>query len=443
MASSTLFKFLSGPPSSWPPSVFIFGPAQSGKTRMLEDVINATEFSSSGAASCVVSCVQGAVQPRIVLQEIVRKLLGGDDEAAAVSNLSDLAHALVRNRDRLSGGVVVALKNAERLRDMDANLLPGFLRLAELTSMPVCAVLLSKISWSKFHVPSGLTRPVPVAVRQFTKEQMSVIIAEKLKASQMERDESVSDDIKRIDWTDQFFQNYASLVIGIFFTAVRTLPQLDYLCSKHFASYRDPVARGEIEQHNVRSLYRVVEKELKESLSTLHLQETTSKQLMALQRREADDGEMTEAAPVKQNRRLHVELPFHSKFLLIASYLASYNPVKADKRFFVKHHGKQRKTKATIKAKARAAKTQLTGPKAFPLDRMMAIFYSIVDEEVAPSANIQSQIATLVTLQFLMAVGSDDVLDQPKYKCNVGLDFISQMSRQVNFEVHRYLYDFA
>lgn len=32
----------------------------------------------------------------------------------------------------------------------------------------------------------------------------------------------------------------------------------------------------------------------------------------------------------------HVELPYYSKFLLIAAYLASYNPVRTDKRFFLK-----------------------------------------------------------------------------------------------------------
>ena len=31
-----------------------------------------------------------------------------------------------------------------------------------------------------------------------------------------------------------------------------------------------------------------------------------------------------------------VELPYFSKYLLIASYLASYNPAKSDKKFFVK-----------------------------------------------------------------------------------------------------------
>ena len=108
-------------------------------------------------------------------------------------------------------------------------------------------------------------------------------------------------------------------------------------------------------------LYRAIEKDLKESLATLHLQETTSRQLKEIQRRE--NLESLEGVQ-KQNRRLHVELPFHSKFLLIASYLASYNPAKSDKRFFVKHHGKQRKTKAGIAAKERAVSSQLTGPKA-------------------------------------------------------------------------------
>lgn len=31
-----------------------------------------------------------------------------------------------------------------------------------------------------------------------------------------------------------------------------------------------------------------------------------------------------------------IELPFYSKFLVIAAYIASYNPVKSDIRFFVK-----------------------------------------------------------------------------------------------------------
>jgi len=34
--------------------------------------------------------------------------------------------------------------------------------------------------------------------------------------------------------------------------------------------------------------------------------------------------------------RTHVELPYYTKYLLIAAYLASYNPAKTDRRFFAK-----------------------------------------------------------------------------------------------------------
>lgn len=57
---------------------------------------------------------------------------------------------------------------------------------------------------------------------------------------------------------------------------------------------------------------------------------------------------MTAASTTVQ---LAQQLPYYAKYLLIAAYLASHNDVKLDKRLFVKHHGKQKKTQKTIKAK--------------------------------------------------------------------------------------------
>lgn len=44
------------------------------------------------------------------------------------------------------------------------------------------------------------------------------------------------------------------------------------------------------------------------------------------------------------------QLPYYAKYLLIAAYLASHNDVKLDKRLFMKHHGKKKKTQKTINA---------------------------------------------------------------------------------------------
>ena len=50
---------------------------------------------------------------------------------------------------------------------------------------------------------------------------------------------------------------------------------------------------------------------------------------------------------------------------------------------------------------------------------------------------------SLVSLQLLTQVGSSDMdsIEIPKYKCNVGLDFIRLVSTNVKFEIHKYLYD--
>ncbi len=70
---------------------------------------------------------------------------------------------------------------------------------------------------------------------------------------------------------------------------------------------------------------------------------------------------------------------------------------------------------------------------------MLAIFHVIVDQKVNSSFEILSQIASLVTLQMLTQIGGD--LDAPKYKCNVSLDFIRLVAKNVRFELSRYLYD--
>lgn len=53
------------------------------------------------------------------------------------------------------------------------------------------------------------------------------------------------------------------------------------------------------------------------------------------------------------------QLPFYAKYLLIAAYLASHNDVKLDRRLFMKHHGKEKKTQQSMKAKQMVRLLQL------------------------------------------------------------------------------------
>ena len=61
--------------------------------------------------------------------------------------------------------------------------------------------------------------------------------------------------------------------------------------------------------------------------------------------------------------RSHIELPFYTKYLLIAAYLASYNPAHTDKRFFAKQGKRGLSNRAKAAAKGKKSNTQLTGKR--------------------------------------------------------------------------------
>ena len=115
---------------------------------------------------------------------------------------------------------------------------------------------------------------------------------------------------------EDFFTNYADMILGTFRAVCRTLPQLISVARLALPKYLDPVEKGQIEASNSRSLYRHVESFLKECLVTANLKESSSNSHQA---------ELVSS----QSSRLSVELPFVSKYLLIAAYLASYNPVSS------------------------------------------------------------------------------------------------------------------
>merc|ERR1711874_634082 len=231
-----------------------------------------------------------------------------------------------------------------------------------------------------------------------------------------------------------------------FETVTRSATELLHIAVVNYQQYCEPVHQGLCGEGDVKKLWLNIEKPLRKCLSTVSLREISSKQYMAAQQeKETEDAkkqeESTDFRPLDtvNVNRITIELPFYSKFLLIAAFLASYNPAKSDKRFFVKHHGKQRKTASSIRTKEKL-NSQLTGPKPFPLERLLAIFYNIVEEQVNPTANIYSQVTSLVRLQLLTAIGLE-MMDQPKYKCNVSMDFVRTVAKTVQFDVYKYLYD--
>lgn len=169
------------------------------------------------------------------------------------------------------------------------------------------------------------------------------------------------------------YQTYLSMILGVFMFACRDLCELRYIASQHWEPFIEPINCGEIEKNQTVKLWRHLEPKLRASLNQVYVRgpDTTASQTFK------------------------TELPFFSKFLIIAAYLASYNPARYDRRLFVKaKEGRKQKNKGlkSLKKQKLHNAARLMGPKVFPIDRLMAIFYSIVEERVTPSLNLFVQV---------------------------------------------------
>ncbi|KAM4615009.1 origin recognition complex subunit 5 [Polymixia lowei] len=400
------------------PSIFIYGHRATGKSHVIHTLLKELELPYA-----TISCVE-CISAALLFEQVLLSLFGSD--AASMLPRSPSLSDFVRiYRQQCSQSPAkqtryIVLEKAELLRDMDANLLPALLRLQELVEDNVTVTLLSEIVWDTFRPNTGCFEPLLLHFPDYSKGELQQILSQDSHPS----------------YSAELYSSYINILLGVFYSVCRDLRELRHLAALNFSKFCEPLEEGKVKEGDTHKLWRNIEPHLKKAMQTVYLREVSSVQWEQLQQME----EKETGAVRGLSAHAHVELPYYSKFLLIAAYLASFNPARTDKRFFLKHHGKIKKT--NFLKKHEKTSNHLLGPKPFPLDRLLAIFYSVVDNRVAPTASIFSQISSLVTLQLLTRVGHDDQLDVPKYKCAVSLDFIRAIARTVNFDIVKYLYDF-
>jgi len=383
------------------------GPPKSGKTSLIQEVVKCLPASETKYAQ--VSCLSATIRTADIFENVLKQMEGEEAVENSCTSFADFVNRMIKISSKR---MVVVLKNADRLRSLDANLLPGLMKLNELIpSSDISVVLISKFPWCRWRLSNYLaaTPPIHVFLRPYSRSQLGSILQESLKQN---------------DEPQVLKDNFVELILGVFQPVCKSLPQFRRAADLCWPEYILPTKDKNVEPDNSKRLYRFVEPHLRKVLANIHYQEASSMM-----------GEES------KSKRLNVELPFFSKYLLLAAYLSSYNPQSTDKRFFMQRKsGRVVKKSKSTKQQSHLRSSQLLGPKMFDLNRMLAIFHVIVgDQKVNSTAEIQSQVASLVKLQMLTQSGED--LDLPKYKCNVTLDFIRQVAKNVRFELHKYMYD--
>ncbi|KAI9025999.1 origin recognition complex subunit 5 C-terminus-domain-containing protein [Phycomyces nitens] len=464
---STLIGLMGNPADAVVPSVFIYGHPSSGKTSVVKAVMERTlERSSWAYANCV-----ERYTPRMLFEHTLNqwcdwtpawenKFMNVCKADTALQFVKAIQDGVMVDSKMTELGVestlYLILDRAERLRDMPPTLLPVLLRLSEMTQRNVCVILISTVVFEKFRVKGGSYEPLFIRFSDYSKQDTLQIILMDLLASERKitviPDEEDSDqEEKVVELDDDFFMSFAEIIYSIFNHNCKDLNELRYFSALLFPLYLQPVQQGRVDIHEKAKLFKFAQPYFAEATGKLYLREVSSAEWIK-ETHEIEEQDPTEkpAQSFLAHEKSGFDLPYYTKFLLLASYLASYNPARFDVRYFAKMGEERKKKKGGGTHKSRAGqpgggkmRPQLLGPKSFPIERMLAIFYSIIDEPLEDTVDIQLQITSLTTLRLLVRSTSMDRLDAAKYKSNVSFEFIRAVSKSVRFEIEKYLYDFS
>lgn len=433
-----------------PASIYIYGDHGTGKTVVL------TEFLKNiPHKSVTIDCVE-SYTPKIVYESVLNQLFNHSLEPnnnyasyKKCDNGRDFVDAL--NDLDADGSYVIRFDDAQRMRDMEANVLSIFLRLRECTTLNICCLFVSTLPFEKLFPVGSFPMPIIVHWPNYTQKEVLSILgcsypvfskrlydhyvhSKQIDKAEKARRTDIIDGLER-----NFYENFFNLFLNTFFRTCRDLNELRLIGQDCFTKYCEPVMDGSVDVNDVRMLYKNISATLKAGVNTIYRrvdsQSTTTSNPL-------DES----TAPNRPSNAQQLELPYYAKYLLIAAFLASHNDVRLDKRLFVKHHGKQRKTLQSIKSKQIVSEKMATqlGPKSFPIDRLMAIFYSIIEEKVPLTCNLMAQIPSLVRLKLLSFVsGENNIMEgTARLQCIVSMEFIMQIGRNVGFNVRQYLGDF-
>jgi origin recognition complex subunit 5 len=403
-----------------------YGTAATGKTAVVSTIMQRCKLRHA-----IVDCVE-ATTPRLLYEQVLWQLQPGgvskprprcESLAKFVREITGLADAVERDASHGHASTpmprtsYIVLDNAERLRALPT-LLPALLRLQDLTNTAICPVLISSIIWEKFRGGTGFTEPYVVHFPAYSKAATLEILA--LDCPQ--------------PGDAELHHQFAVLLFDVFHGPCRDLNELRHLATLLFPLYRAPVKSGKITAGNSAALYKSISPHFRQQLSRLYLRETSTAEWSA-----AQDGDGSSAVGGAQSSQ--IELPFMSKHLVVAAYLASFNPAGSDVRVFAK---RQSSSRGRVSKKARTTdKTPqiMIGPKAFPLERLLAILFSLMEVRIPASAEVYSQLSSLVTLGLVSLASGADNLDAPRYKCMMTYTEVSKIAAGLEIELRSYLHD--
>ncbi|XP_075229940.1 origin recognition complex subunit 5 [Lycorma delicatula] len=393
-----------------PSSVFIYGQTATGKSSIVKRLLQLSRASFHFA-----NCIE-CYTTRLLLEPMLEDLI--DEKCSSKKNISRCDNIMILvNQLKIAASkghfnnrsCFIVLDGCERLSNLGWHYLPAFSKLQELTNIKnLCVIFISHILPEKFIPECSY---IKIHFPQYSKDELLEILM-----------------LNKPDkYPEDFYKNYLNTFLSIFLRVTRDLNEVRHLAALNFPKYIAPIESKKLKMDDVSGLWRNIAPHLKNSLNDVYLG-IGSNHL----KEEMEKSHDLLSAKAQQA----LDLPYFSKYFLVAAFLASHNSPKYDRRLFMKHHGKNKK-RIVQDDKRENMIDSLLGPRNFTLDRLFAIFYSLLDQRTNLTASLMSQVSSLVELRFLLRLG--DGLDSPKYKTLVGLECVEPVARTLGLNIRKYM----
>jgi len=239
-----------------PECLLVQGVGGVGKTTTLRWFLE-----EAGIPHAFVHCVE-VYQPKLLYQSVLEQLGGGARKCDSVSDFTRMLGECLEGDGR---GVIV-LESGERLRE-ESTMMSVFTRLQEITGCNVCTIVETRLDWNKLRPTQDIVSPITLHFAQYTREELVKLVGSLLEG----------------DRTEQFRLQYAGLVLSVFYPVTRSLMELLHIARLNYGTYVKPVIAGEIKETDTKKLWFNVEPHLRKCLSTVHLREVASKQMLSLE----------------------------------------------------------------------------------------------------------------------------------------------------------------
>nr|XP_012219212.1 PREDICTED: origin recognition complex subunit 5 [Linepithema humile] len=411
-----LYSLIGAADEPMPQSIFVYGHMATGKSLVIQSLLKYLNYNVS-----YINCMEHLGSKHMynyILNDLTASIKESSSSALLkhnCDNIMDFVLLLKKIFHCDNRPIVLVFDKCHRIRHFDVTFLPAVLRLKELSGINICTIFISEITWDKFNTKIGALMPVKIHFSQYTKDEMAQLL--------------LLD--KPAKYEVDFYKNYLNLFLSVFYRFCRDLNELRHMAKVNFAKYVEPIESKRIEPDNVAALWRNISGVLRSNLEVIYLRVSTNDFSQS-------DRQISREIESTTKLALSFELPFYTKYLLIAAYLASYIPAKYDKHFFMKQSSKRKKKGRSIK-KTRELESQKKS-RVFTISRMLAIFCAILGEKVDINANLLAQISTMCQLGLLTVTGENIVqLDEPKFKCCASQNFVTVVAKTVGCDIKNYL----